>query len=49
MLQIIIKPIKHVSSCKLDVHEVAEIKAELKVEGKSIVFVGDTAASVTVI
>ena len=35
------------SACKVDVHEVAEIKAELKVAGKSIVFVVDTAASVS--
>lgn len=35
--------------CKVDVHEVAELKAELKVAGKQINFVVDTAASVTVI
>lgn len=35
--------------CKVDVHEVAELKAELKVAGKPITFVVDTAASVTVI
>ena len=35
--------------CKVDVHEVAEFKAELKVAGKQINFVVDTEASVTVI
>ena len=35
--------------CEVDVHEVAELKAELKVAGKQINFVVDTAASVTVI
>ena len=35
--------------CKVDVNEVAELKAELKVAGKQINFVVDTAASVTVI
>ena len=37
------------SACKVDVHKVAEIEAELKVAGKSIIFVVVTAASVTVI
>ena len=35
--------------CKVDVHGVAKLKAELKVAGKQINFVVDTAASVTVI
>ena len=35
--------------CKVDVLEVAELKAELKVAGKQINFLVDTAASVTVI